>query len=338
MRAGFYESPGRFGIQDVPEPKLQGPEDVIVEVEVAGLCGTDLHIVSVPQMHPARERIILGHEFVGRIVEVGRSVTNLKVGDRVIAGPNIWCGQCASCRRGRRKMCDNNVALGISCDGGFARFVRAPARVLYPVPEGLSAELAVFAEPMSCILNGFQRVPSVYGCDVAVLGAGPIGLYFIRLLRHFGARSITVTEPLGSRREAAARSGASETLDPAVISTVEGIRSRTRGGADLVVDTTGFLLPDAIRAARPGGTVLVFGMDATCEAKIRPFELVREEKAVVGCFIDNDMIPRCLDLIPHLKLGELISHRFSLENIDKAFQAMSRQEAIKALVLPGSPA
>ncbi|HEX8825867.1 MAG TPA: alcohol dehydrogenase catalytic domain-containing protein [Archangium sp.] len=336
MRAGFYEGPGRFQITDVPEPKLQAPDDVIVEVEVAGMCGTDLHIVSVPQMHPAKEGIVLGHEFVGRVVETGKGVRGLAVGDRVIAGPNIWCGQCDACRRGRRKMCQHNEAMGISRDGGFARYVRAPARVLYPVPEGLSSELAVFAEPMSCILNGLQRIGPCHGASVAVLGAGPIGLYFTRLFRHFGADRVYVSEPMAHRREAALRSGADQVVDPKATPVVEAFLSETKGGADIVVDTAGFLLPDALAATRPGGTVLVFGMDTTCTCTIRPFDIVRQEKSIVGCFIDNDTIPKCLDLIPHLRMGELISHRFGLEDIGQAFGVLERAEAIKALVMPGS--
>lgn len=336
MKAGFYEGPGRFGIKEHPEPELQTPEDVIVEVEVAGLCGTDLHIVSIPQMHPAKEGIVLGHEFVGRVVATGSGVRELALGSRVIAGPNIWCGQCEHCRRGRRKMCAHNEALGISRDGGFARFVRAPARVLYPVPSTMPAELAVFAEPLSCLLNGFQRLGSCYGAAAVVLGAGPIGLYFIRLFRHFGATRILASEPLAHRRQAALRSGAGEVLDPTEGPLVDEIRARTRGGADIVVDTTGFLLPDAINATRSGGSVLVIGMDTTCECTVRPFDIVRQEKTILGCYIDNDAIPRCLDLIPSLGLDELISHRFSLDEIDRAFGVLRSQEAIKALVLPAA--
>jgi threonine dehydrogenase-like Zn-dependent dehydrogenase len=332
MRAGYYAGPGRFELREVADPTLREPDDVIVEVEWTGMCGTDLHIVSVPQLHPAKEGIVLGHEFVGRVVETGRSIVGLKVGDRVVAGPNIWCGQCPSCRRGQRKMCTNNVALGISTDGGFARFVRAPGRVLYPIPAGLSSEEAVFAEPLSCCLNGLHKLGPLGGARVVVLGAGPIGLYFIRLFRLLGAQQVLVTEPLASRRPIALRSGAHEAFAPDEERLRERLLDLTQGGADIVVDTVGSLLEAAMGLVRGGGQLLLFGMDQTCTSAVRPFEIVRRELTIHGCFVENDWIPRALELLPALQLGDLVTHRVGLSQIEEGFQAIGRNEAIKALV------
>ncbi|HEX8674230.1 MAG TPA: alcohol dehydrogenase catalytic domain-containing protein [Longimicrobium sp.] len=337
MKAGFYRGPGDFAVTDIAEPTLAAPDEVLVEVEVAGMCGTDLHIVSVPQMHPAAPGIVLGHEFVGRVVEVGPKVSGLSRGDRVVAAPNIWCGQCGSCRAGRRKHCDNNRALGISINGGFTRFVVAPARVLYPVPAGIPPEQALFAEPLSCCMNGVLRLGSLVGARAAVLGAGPIGQYFIRLLRHFGAGSVLAVEPVEHRRKTALGSGADHVLDPTGTD-VAGAVSKWAGGrgADVVIDTVGSLLPVACAAARPGGRILLFGMDTTAESRVMPFDLVRNEKTIFGCFIDNDQVPLCLDVIPSLRLGELITHRVSLNDIDQGFAAVRDGTAMKVLVLPGA--
>src|SRR5262245_44132044 len=114
MKAGYYAGPSRFGLAVVPDPTILAADDVIVEVEVAGVCGTDLHIVSVPQLHPAAEGIVLGHELVGRVVERGPGARGLAIGDRVIAGPNIPCQTCAHCRRGRANLCDGHQTLGIT--------------------------------------------------------------------------------------------------------------------------------------------------------------------------------------------------------------------------------
>jgi (R,R)-butanediol dehydrogenase/meso-butanediol dehydrogenase/diacetyl reductase len=339
MLAGLFSGPGALGLREVPEPTLTSPDQVLVAVEVAGICGTDLHIVSTPQLHPAIPGIVLGHEFVGRVVEVGPAVVDLRPGQRVIAGPNIWCGQCDACRRGRRKQCHNNLALGISCDGGFAPLVAAPARVLYPVPDGLSPELAVFAEPLSCCANGMARLvaagATITSATVLIQGAGPIGQYFTRLFRHAGAGQIIVSEVLAHRREMARQGGADRVLDPRASSVIEVARELGDGGVAIAVDTVGNLLDESIAAIRPGGHLLVFGMDATCTCEVRPFDIVRNEKSIIGCFVDNDQIPVCLDTIPALGLDALVSHRLALTDIDQAFAALRDASAIKALIYPG---
>jgi len=332
MQAAYFVRPGVLELRDGPEPRLEASDDVIVEVEVAGLCGTDLHIVSVPQLHPAGEGIILGHEFVGRVVAVGGAVERLRPGDRVIAGPNVACGQCDACRRGRRSLCAFNTTLGITRDGGFAELARVPLQCLYPIPPGLAPELAVFAEPLSCVMNGLQRVAGQRRERAVVLGAGPIGLYFLRLLRHSGTLERFATEPIASRREAARVSGATDILDPSNGDVVAEVLEKTAGGVDLVVDTTGHQLAEATRMVRPGGTVLVIGMDATCTAGVRVFDMVRQEKTITGCFVNNDLIPVALDIIPSLSLHELITHRFALAEIHQALAALRDGSSLKALV------
>lgn len=328
MLAAVFEQPGSYGIKECEEPRILNPDDIKISVQVAGVCGTDAHIVSNPQRHLATNGIILGHEFVGEIVEMGTSVKGFALGDRVIAGPNISCGQCEKCRRGRLKNCENNQALGITRDGGFAQYVVAPARAFYPIPKNLPSELAVFAEPLSCVLNGFNRLNSVFGKNVVILGGGPAGLYFTKLFRHFGALSVHVSEPHQRRREIAIQMGATQSSHPDDFHNISE-------ESDIVVDTTGFLLTNALKKTRSGGQVLVFGLDKTCQCTISPYDLVRNEKSILGCFIDNEMIPVGLDLIQNLHLNPLISHRYSLKDLPKAIAAVNSGEAIKSLIYPG---
>jgi threonine dehydrogenase-like Zn-dependent dehydrogenase len=332
MRAACFVKSGVLELRDVPEPRIERPNDVIVSVEVAGLCGTDLHIVSVPQLHPAKPGIVLGHEFVGRVAEVGSAVSELRPGDRVIAGPNVFCGQCEPCRRGQRNMCTAGVTCGITRDGGFAPLVSVPVHSLYPVPRGVSPEIAVFAEPLSCVMNGIDRIRGHRFERTVVLGAGPIGLYFLRVFRQKGALELVAVEPIASRRDAALRSGASVALDPSSASVVETVVERTHGGADLVVDTTGSLLTDALAMTRRGGAVLVFGMDQTCKAPVPTFDLVRFEKTILGCFVNNDHIPTALDLIPRLAIEELLTHRFPLEGVADAIESLRSGSSIKTIL------
>lgn len=325
MLAGILERPGRCVVAHHPIPELAHADDVRIAVELAGVCGTDLHIADLPQRHPARTGIVLGHEIVGRVVERGSAVHGLTLGQRVVAGPNIWCGQCDACRAGARKFCTLTETLGITRDGGFAEFVVGPARAWYPVPAGTTPELAVLAEPLSCILNGVHKLGAVHGECIVVLGAGPIGLLFVRLLRHLGARQVLVSEPVPARCAAALACGATAALAPP---------AAELGRAAIVVDTTGFLLDDALALLRPGGKVLVFGLDTECACTVRPFQLARHEQTVHGCFIDNDLIPRCLDLIPDLGLEGIATERFALADLADAFEAVRSARGLKSLVYP----
>ena len=198
----------------------------------------------------------------------------------------------------------------------------------------------MFAEPLSCCVNGLSRLVSIAGplagSSVLIQGAGPIGQYFTRLFRHVGAGPIIVSEGLEHRRVMARQSGADHVLDPARGPVDEAARELSRGGVEVAVDTVGSLLGEALAATRPGGHVLVFGMDTTCSCAVRPFDIVRQEKSVIGCFVDNDQIPSCLELIPKLGCESLITHRLDLSAIDEAFDALRDASAIKALVYPGS--
>jgi len=263
---------------------------------------------------------------------VGTGVRSFRRDDRVIAGPNVYCGQCEACQRGQRNMCADGVTLGITRDGGFARFVRVPVHSLYPVPSELSAEAAVFAEPLSCVMNGMDRLRGYRHERTVVLGTGPIGLYFLRVLRHKGAVDLIASEPIASRRAAAERSGALKTFDPATENVVANVIERTHGGADVVVDTTGFLLKDALAMTRRGGAVLIFGLDQTSSCPVPAFDIARYEKTVLGCFVNNDRIPVSLELIPRLAVHELITHRFPLAEVEQAIGSLRDGASIKTML------
>lgn len=332
MEAVIFEKPGEYCVGDIPEPEIKTSGDVLIKVEAAGLCGTDLHIVSIPQKHHATEGIVLGHEFVGEVMEVGSAVKLLKRGMRVSAGPNIWCGECKYCKQGKRNYCNNMKALGMTINGGLAEYVVAPEKVLYQVPMNITPEQAVFAEPLSCVLNGFYKLNPDYNSKVVILGAGPIGQYFIRLCRHFGAPQIIATEPMAERAKIASSSGATHVVDPTTATANEELLDITSGGADIVIDTSGDLLEQAVKISGKGGKILLFGLDKTSSCSVTPYSIVREEKQIFGCFVDNDLIPACYDIIPFLSLEELISHRLKRSDIDKAFELLDKKESIKIIV------
>src|SRR5437867_3800207 len=205
MQAIVFEGAGRWSLQQVVDPRLDRPDEALLQVERTGICGTDLHILANPPNHPATPGSILGHEYVARVLDCGRAVKNLHKDDRVVVDPNITCGECDPCRLGRTNMCKNMTTLGIYRHGGLALYNVAPARALYKVAPGMPPERAVLAEPLSCIYAGFEKASPQPGASIVVLGAGPIGLLFILLYRKMGAGTIVAVEPRAIRRGVAAK-------------------------------------------------------------------------------------------------------------------------------------
>lgn len=333
MLAAVFKGEGVLALEERPVPRLTRPDQVLLEVEAAAICGTDVHITEVPPGHPATPGVILCHEYVGRVVAAGDDATNVKVGDRVVVDPNLTCGRCVYCQAGRPNMCRNMTTLGIFLDGGFARYNLAPARACYPISQAVPPEVAVFAEPLSCIVNGTDKVKPQPGDLVVILGAGPIGLLFTQVIKAAGAR-VVVAEVSPFRQEYARRAGADWVIDPAAQDAAAFLRDLGRDGADLVVDAVGSLLPEAVLLTRRGGEVLVFGMNQQAEPRLRQYDLTRREITVKGTYISRFSFPRVVSLLEAgvLQLDRLITHRLALAELPEGFAAMRRGEAVKVVV------
>src|SRR6202171_4681874 len=191
-----------------PVPAL-GTRDVLLEVALCGVCGTDVHIVEgeYPLVKPPR---VLGHEFSGTVRGVGSGVTSVHPGARVAVDPTLSCGACFYCRQGLPLMCENRV----SHHGGLGEFVVLPEQTVYPLPASVSLVVAALAEPLSCCLHTIDLAGIRPGASVAVVGAGTIGLMLLQLARRAGATRILVSEPSSVKRDIARRLGADVLVDP----------------------------------------------------------------------------------------------------------------------------
>ena len=167
-----------------------------------------------------------GHEFVGRVEEVGSAVTTIKPGDRVVLDPNVFCGECYQCKKGNFNMCENVYVLGITDNGGFGEYAVAPCKMCVKISQELPAETAIFAEPLTCVVSAVNKIRLLPGESVLVLGAGPIGLYFTMLLKANGAGKIIVSEPNPKRGEYALKAGADRVINPQEVNLVEEILKR----------------------------------------------------------------------------------------------------------------
>jgi 2-desacetyl-2-hydroxyethyl bacteriochlorophyllide A dehydrogenase len=334
MRAAVFEGNGVLNIKEVETPQIRKPDDLIVEVEMCSICGTDVHIMSVPPGYIAAPGTILGHELVGRVAATGDGVMNLKVGDRVVTNPNDYCGVCAYCQRNLPNLCENIIPMGIGADGGFAEFVRVSEKVAHRIAADLPPEIAAFAEPLACVMHASGRIPLNPSDSVLVFGAGPIGLLFVQIMRIRGAKPIIVSEPVALRREYAVKCGADHVVDPAHEELTGFVMKETRIGADYAVDVVGSQVWEGVRTVRKGGTVLLFGFNAKAKPVVEQHQITNREVSVLGTWLANDSFPKAVKILESgaLSLRPLITHTLPLDKTREAIEILRRGEGVKIMI------
>lgn len=336
MLAAVFEGKGKLNLKQVSIPEIKEVDEVLLQVEAAGICGTDMRILEVPPGHPATEGVILSHEYTGKVLEVGGAVTQFKKGDRVVVDPNITGGNCSYCKIGMPNMCENMTTLGIFINGGFARYNVAPDKALHKISPNLLAELAVFTEPLSCVVSATQRLNVHPGEVVVVLGAGPIGLLFVQMFKASGAGKIIVSEISEYRAKFAYQSGASRVVNPLQDNLERIVKEETLVGADVVVDAVGTLFRSAMAIVRRGGRILLFGQNYQAKTQVAQNDITRNELTVMGSFIARFTFPTAIKIIESkvLNLEKLITDKLPLEDIHKGIEAMRKGEAIKVIIRP----
>lgn len=223
MKALRWHGPKDVRVDTVPEP-MQGKGEVKIKVKWCGICGSDLtEYKSGPMLIPAKKPhpltgkqapIIMGHEFSGEAIAVGEGVTKVAVGDYVTVWPLLPCYECYWCRRGRYNECLRLATIGLGADGGFAEYVVVPERNVHKLPDGVSYEMGALAEPLAVAVRAGLRGDITLGDQVAVIGAGPMGLLVLQVAKAAGAAQVFVIETLAHRRELATKLGASVTFNP----------------------------------------------------------------------------------------------------------------------------
>ena len=244
----------------IPEP---GTNEVLIRLEKTAICGTDLHIYKWDEwsQKTIRPGLIIGHEFVGRIAELGDGVTGYRVGDRVSAEGHIVCGHCRNCRAGRPHLCPNTVGIGVNRDGAFAEYVVVPASNLWPIPDGVAPELAAFFDPFGNAAHCALKFDLV-GEDVLITGAGPIGIIAAGICRHVGARHVVVTDVNDYRLELARNMGASHTVNVTRSSIADIVRELEIEGFDIGLEMSGnaAAFDDLLHHMYHGGKVALLGI------------------------------------------------------------------------------
>jgi len=337
MQAAVFLGEGKLELQQRPIPVVQKRDDVLLRVKAASVCGSDISMLKVPPDHPATVGVILGHEYVGEVLEVGIDVTHVQPGDQVIISPDVRCGQCYYCRMGLNNMCENRPTLGEFVDGGFAEYNVAPARALFKVDKKVPPDIAAIGEPLACALSGITKAGVQAGDAVVVLGAGPLGLLFALLARMCGAGTVMLSEPKAGRRKHAQSLGFEFVVNPLEENLKDLVMSLTPRGADVVVDAVGSLFGEALELPRRGGKIVLFGVSIRSQTTLNQFAITANQLTVLGSFIfTNESFPTMIKVLEAgaLPLDRLITHRLPLARIGEGIELLRQGEATKVIVFP----
>lgn len=339
MDAIVFAGVGKGEFTQIPKPSIKRPDEVLIKVEAAAICGTDVNILATPPSYPAKEGTVLGHEFVGEIVEVGADVADFCVGDRVIMDNNVPCGTCHFCKMGHVSVCENVTMLGISHNGFFAQYAVAPARGLAKISKDVPAHIAVLTEPVICVMGGISKARMIPGETAVVIGGGSSGLLFAALYKANGAKKVILVQRSKGRVEMAKKCGIDCVISPLDEDVHQAVLRETKGlGADVVTDAVGTQMEAALQYVRTGGRVILYGLNSNNEQTIHPYEITRREITVYGSFLGPYQILDAVNVVEsgliNKTLETLVTHQLPLSEFETGIEAMRKSEAMKVVLYP----
>jgi L-iditol 2-dehydrogenase len=283
MKTSRLHGPRNMKLEEVSEPVITNDE-VLIRVREMGVCGSDLHMYTGERVLPYPR--ILGHEFAGDVVKVGANVTNLRVGQRVTAEPNFWCGKCVFCQAGRENLCVNRVGLAVNVDGCQAEYVKVPAPFVWPLPDKVTYTQGAMVEPLMVSLHAWRRSGGKLDDTVTIIGCGTIGLMALLCAKAAGARILAV-DVIPEKLELARKLGANEIINSRETDAIAAVKQATSGlGSDIVIESAGFpvTVEQSLEMVRQAGRIMMIGL-STKPAQIPPMMVARREVEIFGSFI-----------------------------------------------------
>ncbi len=324
-------------LREVPVPTI-GINDVLIRVQRTGICGTDLHIKAWDPWaaRTIRPPLVVGHEFVGEIVEVGANVADFAPGHLVSGEGHVVCGRCRHCLAGRRNLCAHSIGLGVGRDGAFAEYVALPMTNVWQHWPGIDEEVAAIFDPFGNAVHTALAFP-VLGEDVLVSGAGPIGLMATAVARHAGARHVVVSEPNAYRRELAMRMGASLVIDPRERALPDVFAELEMDeGFDVAMEMSGdpAALRSAIGAMAHGGGVAILGIpteEIALDVNAIVFKMLTL-RGIYGREMYETWYKMSVMLQSGLDITPAITHRFAFREFEAAFAAARAGDSGKVIM------
>jgi threonine dehydrogenase-like Zn-dependent dehydrogenase len=332
MKVATWQGESRFTIDDVPDPAPRRGQ-VLVAVDTAGVCGTDVH--ATQGLFPWRPPLVMGHEYTGIIVDVGRGVDRALIGRAVACEPNYGCGKCAECRQRRASHCAR-----ITRAGGFGERVALPRGSVHELPEGLAPATAALTEPAACCLAGLEMFRMPRRATVLVIGGGIMGLLTMALARRRGAARAILSDPIPERREIARGLGADHVIDPSTQNLGEAVRELTGGrGPDVACEAVGkpALVAEAMALVKPMGIVQLVGVSPKgAQLPVDLYDIHYRELRIQGAYGRGTAFRRALAVLPSLGVDALITARFPLARIADAFAHAAAGRGVKTVIAPAA--
>lgn len=345
LAAIFHEKKdggGEVKLEEINVPIITKNDQILIEIKACGICGTDLKIIEGG--HPANDNIIMGHEFVGVVKEKGKEVKDLEVGDNIVIDPNERCGYCINCRRGFSNLCDYmalGTTFGIFQNGGFAKYCVIPRSVAFKLPDNIDMNAAALIEPLACAVHCHNIAEVREADNVVIIGSGPMGLIIESVIRKHPIKNLICIELNDWRREKAMELGADFVINPHSQNVQNEImRITNENGADVIIDAVGFseTFEMGLSMWAPGARLVCFGQDYRAEAKIKPNDIVRHQRKILGSYIGNaeDFLD-AIELINNkvIEIEKLITKTIPLEQlITTGFHLMKERKCVKIIVNP----
>lgn len=325
-----------------PVPQIEDPNQLLIKVAYAGVCGTDLHITEAAFPCAKDGPFILGHEMSGVVREVGTGVTSIRPGDNVVVDPNVGCGECQFCHSGEKHYCNRGGItsyIGIYKDGAWAQYIVVLKEQVHVLPENISLEQGVLAEPISCLAHSWDRIsPITVGQKILVLGAGIIGNLWASILHLQGHRRVTVSEPIVERLKL------QENLETGFDGiTPDELREKQENDTnylfDVIIDCSGHApaIEHAFSLLNKGGKLCLFGCAAPhSKISISPLQLAMKEIQIIGLFLNMFSFPKTLGLMEsmcerYLSYEKLGIKTFALKDYEDALDELRKGSISKAV-------
>lgn len=342
MKAAYLTGLRKMEIRPTEAPRLPGSGEVLLQINVVGVCGSDIHYYTQGRIGPQVVVFpqILGHEFAATVLEAGAGVTSLRAGQRVAVDPLVACGECDQCRAGRKHTCRNQKFVGNpgQLQGALVEYLTMPAACCVPVPDSLTDDQAALVEPLSIGVYAVQLANLAPGSRVGVVGSGPIGLCALLTLCAAGPSTVYVTDLLDERLAVARACGAAWTGNPRHADVVAAIHRLEPLGLDAVFECAGEqdALDQSIELLKPGGTLLVVGIPEVDRVSFNINLLRRNELRILNVRRQNECVEQAVELIAtgRVDVAPLITHHFSLEDAAHAFDLVSTRSGgvVKAII------
>ncbi len=339
MRALIKDKPQRGAtLKDVPVPQIGG-DDLLVRVQAAAICGTDIHIYQWNEYASSRIKLplLFGHEYAGEVVDVGKNVANFKNGDRVAAETHVPCGHCYQCTTGLQHVCKDMKILGVHMDGAFAEYAVLPAVCAWKLHAAISYEIGATMEPFGIGVHAVSKTDPA-GKKVIVFGSGPIGIYAQMVAKLSGAEYVIGVDISKERLDMSKKMGADIVLNTGQADVAQTVDRLTKGsGLDIVVELTGnrSVVNDAASTLRRGGELVLVGLyDGPVELDLVNNVIYKEANVygVTGRIMwDTWWTAQGMLLSGKIDIKPVITHYFDLQDYDKAFQMVESAKTGKVV-------